>query len=467
MQRRVARGRQEKSSCFCRGEAKQVPADTDADYLALSVVESVPLEISSEWPVHGGGGSCAGAARSQSGVFKVVGPTRQLGTLRRLLGADTAGDNNLTGCLSPPAQVSVPRQYRAANGIPAEAKSFCFIYPLTDDVQVRQKMQMQKGIDLARENWAFVLLQGGFAYFDAAQKLVQVNAITFAPSSEAGLLLVGHEVPEAMHVLLSMEEQNRLVKVNEPDMMALGFTAYGWVHGNEQFPATDGASNGGNSADGGQTRFITSAADRLDGKQLSYEHGAFLYRRSASSSTAAGGTEQAQDRVYMYALLTPKHPEYSAGFDQAMGDTDESRSSESDNNLLAAAYKHSIQRSMSAQAVQLELACDVVGVAPPPPPILTGTALASAEDNNGGADGLEPGLDSVKGRHALLELVEQDLLRLGCFVVYLAMGLLFYANVKHQHQHATPPAVGAEENERSWSYPEALYFSVATMSTVG
>ena len=114
----------------------------------------------------------------------------------------------LGGALSPRSACTVPSEFRDGAGIPQDAEYYCFIHPLSSFVA--REVLRSGALKLSRNPWAFVLLMGGFAYFDQAGKLSQVNAITFTPpvsASHPGLLMVGHELPAADRALQAMQAQ--------------------------------------------------------------------------------------------------------------------------------------------------------------------------------------------------------------------------------------------------------------------
>jgi hypothetical protein len=142
----------------------------------LSILPNVSLQISAVWPRDGNG--------SMVGAFEIVGPKTSLATLLRLVDGDSS---QLHGMISPTSPVTIPERLRKAAGIPSSAATYSYIHPIE---HLHGEMEKLK---LAKDQWAFVLLAGGYAYFDADARLLQINAITFAPSA-TGLLLVSKPV---------------------------------------------------------------------------------------------------------------------------------------------------------------------------------------------------------------------------------------------------------------------------------
>ena len=130
------------------------------------------------------------------------------------------------------------------------AVTFCYIHPIPS-------LQLAlESLHLAQNEWAFVLLLGGFAYFGEDGKLLAVNAVSLATST-SGLALVGHPVTsvQSQVVVDEMTKQGRLVPP-PADWIKGGFKAMAWVH-----PAE--AVAGG---------LVTTNV----GSQ-NYDHGAFLF----------------------------------------------------------------------------------------------------------------------------------------------------------------------------------------------
>lgn len=183
--------------------------------MAMSVFPDVNLVIEPR--------VAAGTAASSKSLLRyiITGPERPLKVLHELNVVE------MECFLSPVHPVTMPRKARVQAGIPHHATSFAFIYPssaLTAALSTRT--------NLSKDLWAFVLLLGGFAYFDSAGALLAVNAITFSPS-DTGLVLIGPSatVPGALE---AMKEEGRMQPVTLPELTQVGIGHFGWVHPCEQ-----------------------------------------------------------------------------------------------------------------------------------------------------------------------------------------------------------------------------------------
>jgi len=155
---------------------------------------------------------------------------------------------------------------RAGTGIPVEATHFCFIYPSEQGALCHERLTKAS----RRNEWGFLLLLGGFAYFDKGHGIICINAIS--PGHTAtGLSLRGPLLcePSFYERFVTL---GRTHSVTIPDMVALGFRQFGWVNPSEE----------------------------LDGLTLSDEHaypmGAFVYR-------CASFEDLSTTRFIFYALV--------------------------------------------------------------------------------------------------------------------------------------------------------------------
>jgi voltage-gated potassium channel Kch len=191
------------------------------DNVAMSVVR-VELELKCSWPDPSLRGTPQSGPRSLLGECCVVGPPtvlEQLNLLQSRLDSDMTLDR---GPISPLHRVTLPPDSRELAGIPRDADFFVYLFALSDDASTAEQMGMDVKW-LARNQWAHVLILGGFAYFDANQRLLAVNALSPAPSA-SGLVLRGAP-PVSPGALAALRQEGRMVDITEPSMRGAGFTA--------------------------------------------------------------------------------------------------------------------------------------------------------------------------------------------------------------------------------------------------
>ena len=171
--------------------------------------------------------------------------------------ADTAAPKGVSGQLSPLDTVTVPPEMRASVGIPADAAFFAFVYP-ADGVE-----ELLEELDLTQAKWAFLLLLGGYVYFDSEKRQLAINAMTLGGDEEE--VVNGNPVfkfhlhgpfPAAPQALEALAAQSRLCDVTLSELKGQGFAKFCWVHSSE--------------APGGVSLSTTST----------YVYGAFAYTRT-------------------------------------------------------------------------------------------------------------------------------------------------------------------------------------------
>ena len=457
-----------------RGSTKKgLLASGDTELLALSILPNVSLSIEASW-----------SSDSAAGSYYINGPRQNLEILSRLVGGDT---KQLRGVLSPCSAVTLPREHRKAAGIPFEATAYCYIH------QVEHLRDELEALKLSRDPWAFVLLAGGFAYFGEGGKLLQVNAIAYAPSP-TGLVLVGRPVTSssASAAASLLKKHGRLVPITDPMIVRAGFEAFGWVHADETF-----------------------AGEQISSEHP-YPHGAFLYRRRPGATgqgtarhrfddaptASIGASPMADEEAHAEAHDTSSSAEPSA----AQGGTSVEAFAIDDEHPLEVLSLDDDAESPDGGGQGDGGGGGDTGarVAGQEAPGHTGGQLflyalepvtakvyreISAEDAGGananvganvganaGAGGLAAAMVDVRAksvaaqrvvteaakvarlemrgsqRKPLLRRMQLHALRVLVMVMYLALGTLFYSYA---------------ERSAGWGSTEALYFSVVTISTVG
>jgi hypothetical protein len=164
---------------------------------------------------------------SNGGLFAIIGPTEVV----EQLGEMGVKPNASIGKLSPKAKVTVDgAAARKSAGIPLNAATFCHLLAAPALINLEDQLM---ALQLSRNDWAFVLLLGGFAYFDDAGVLLAVNAMTLNPPGHRhGLIMEGCKVENQETVLAIMERQGRLARTLD-GWDEGGFKKICWVHPSE------------------------------------------------------------------------------------------------------------------------------------------------------------------------------------------------------------------------------------------
>ena len=378
------------------------------DYILISVLTEVELILEPTEPL-----AAPHEGQQAASRFRVAGPDTPLEFV------ESIGDPEAAFCtLSPLSRVTVPPKARPSAGIPMAAHSFAFIYPWNIDRLGEMKM--------AQNAWAFVMMLGGFAYFDAHQNLIAINAITYdAAADSSGLMIIG-PCRASMKAFKAMDAQERMKQITAPSLCEAGFAKFGWVHPSECF---DG-------------ELIGEGRD----KDESYSFGAFLYLREDSLH----GTQE----CIFYHLVPSTSKVYTqlknrkgVGMELSNreGGADGSPSSPpAGKSLLSAAYQEETRRS--TEAVRTKKAAGRV------------VKIAVKEQQ----------------RRSTRVLVVEAVVAALFVGLYVGGGILFYTNVE-THDSCDEDAQSGQDDWAAdgtqplcrWTAVDALYFISASISTAG
>jgi len=248
-----------------------------SDFIHLSIITNCGLEFRLATPTEAeaeAAGQAGSSADPSVSSVVVTGPPRACDFVEQ------QGEGSSVICLSPKTLVTVPRKFRKGAGIPLKAQHFCFVYP-TRSVELQQALSQ---LDLQREAWAFVMLIGGFAYFDAADQLLGVNAVTYSGAASGSALMLIGPSSCTQRGFESLYRQGRLRPM--PNSLE-GFDLFSWVHPNELL---DG-------------ELLTKSGEI--GGTGDYPHGAMVY-----SGIPADGSAPTVDDAFVYTMLVPGDPRY-------------------------------------------------------------------------------------------------------------------------------------------------------------
>lgn len=248
------------------------------DYLQIFVQTKCGLEIESRWPQ---------GVEGHAGTYKITGE-RQVEILVKKF---KLRQNEIQGRLSPKSAVPVPQDKREGAGIPMHAEAFCYIHPLQTLANMLwpraadelRKMRNESGEgyeNVEDAKWIDAVMEGGFAYFDAAGETIRVNAISLQ-KTETEMVFRGFRV-EAPDVVSEMDRLRRLADIAEESEFTAGFRKVGWIHSMETF--------------GRRHQLVTDEHDYLDG--------AFLVLHAPE-------TEGGPDVTWFYIMIDPNDVAYA------------------------------------------------------------------------------------------------------------------------------------------------------------
>ena len=151
--------------------------------------------------------------------FKVDGPPEALELLE-----SAAPGADWSGCLSPPAKISIKGRRARLAGIPENAEFYAFAHPLAC-------LEGQYESLAPSQPWEYFVLLGGYVYFDADRQLLACNALVHF-SSATCLHLIGPFQPSAT-ALTALRQQGRLVATTLAPLREAGFEKIAWVNPRE------------------------------------------------------------------------------------------------------------------------------------------------------------------------------------------------------------------------------------------
>lgn len=228
----------------------------------------------------------ASSKHGQMRTFEVVGPDLAVGCIAREV-AESGGTETGQGNLSPMAPVTLSPEARWSASVPLGATHFAFIYPMICLAGDHERLIMEYAVHADEGNekkiaWLHALLFGAYAYFDATQSLLQVNAISLMPSKHRIYLDGPFSTGKSVHDVLDKLE--RVQPVTLRHLADTGLTHFAWVNPSES-PGEQALS-----ADEGE----------------SWEHGAFVYRQVPQSQPGAN----AEAFIFFRVGLNPpkSHP---------------------------------------------------------------------------------------------------------------------------------------------------------------
>ena len=136
------------------------------------------------------------------------------------------------GPLSPLSAIQMGRDERTSLGIPLDARYLAFVHP------AKALEKALEATNISDEPWAYLLLLGGFAFFDEERKLQSVNALSLTPT-HVEMQFQGPHVVQ-LSALASLRKQGRLHEVFLDALQDQGLRECTWVHPNEKLRINPG-----------------------------------------------------------------------------------------------------------------------------------------------------------------------------------------------------------------------------------
>eukprot|EP00301_Raphidiophrys_heterophryoidea_P006514 c12624_g1_i4.p1 GENE.c12624_g1_i4~~c12624_g1_i4.p1 ORF type:complete len:650 (-),score=176.97 c12624_g1_i4:284-2233(-) len=141
--------------------------------------------------------------------------------------------NAIQICTSPLHPVNLDSAGRLLANIPSEAFAFVFLYPCLTSHHIQTLANDPSAIERMRQDSVCQLLQfGGFAYFDAHNKLIAVNAVTV--DNTVHMIQFGPPCDLPYKAAKALKKQNRWHPVTIEYLVRAGTIKFAWVLPGEQ-----------------------------------------------------------------------------------------------------------------------------------------------------------------------------------------------------------------------------------------
>ena len=179
-------------------------------------------------------------AGNKTGYFKLD-PALTAALKREGIPSSKAGS-----ILAPAHLVTIAKEKRNSMSIPQEAEYYAFAHPSTG---IEAELEEGSHRLALHQSAMHFLLVGGYVYFDANHKVVQINALTLSPSRTSIFYQGPHPFPAAIADHLT--RMGRMSKVTVDSLESKGFLTVGWVYPGEEFLSVDADAGDGAGWPGG------------------------------------------------------------------------------------------------------------------------------------------------------------------------------------------------------------------------
>ena len=130
--------------------------------------------------------------------------------------------------ISPLSELLLPLEARRGVA-PAKATLYGFLNPLSGLEGVLEEMHFGRN-----DPWAFLLLMGGYCYFDDAYTFLRANALVMSNTAPIHFTYTGPH-PASDAGIAGMIAQERMADMTIDALQSEGCEQFGWIRGNELF----------------------------------------------------------------------------------------------------------------------------------------------------------------------------------------------------------------------------------------
>lgn len=192
----------------------------------LAILPEVGLTLRTGWQRQGTGAALTGEVR-EALPYTVTGPPEVTSFLELEGGAPIAVSG--VGYMSPPHRITIQGERARLAGIPKNAMSYAFCYPMDTLASQYERLICEEE---RADPWLFFLLLGGYAYFDVNRVLICTNAFVLTPT-ETMLTLAGPFQPSD-DAVRALRDAARLRTITLTPLLEQGFERFAWINPGEK-----------------------------------------------------------------------------------------------------------------------------------------------------------------------------------------------------------------------------------------
>ena len=160
--------------------------------------------------------------------FEVAGP----GPAKAMLAHEAIG-GSLLGQIAPIVAVTLPSEAKEAAGIPSDAVSFAFAYPLACLQGQSDRLLSHMDVGSEESGWLAFMLLGGFCYLSREGQVIRCNALSLVPTASS-LTLEGPFRITSPELVPSLRKAGRVETMTIRELSNEGFKEFAWVNPDEK-----------------------------------------------------------------------------------------------------------------------------------------------------------------------------------------------------------------------------------------
>ena len=194
------------------------------------ILPEVGLTLKTDWQSMGTGAASFDEVRGAQ-PFQITGPKLVMQFLKECQARDAAAGlkTSYSGYLSPPNQITIQGDRARKAGIPMNAVSYAYCYPVDAVAAQYQRLICEEA---RTDPWLSFLMLGGYAYFDSKRELICTNSFVLTPTDRMFTLTGPFEPSEK--AVAALRDASRLRKISLAPYVDAGFSHFAWINPNEK-----------------------------------------------------------------------------------------------------------------------------------------------------------------------------------------------------------------------------------------